>query len=58
VKRQKLIGAIGEAGCILLRHGRKHDIYHNPATGASEPVPRHNDVNERLAKRIIRSLAN
>lgn len=45
-----------EAGCVLLRHGGKHDIYHNPRSGRSEPVPRHREINEMLARRIIRNL--
>lgn len=44
-------------GCVLLRHGAKHDIYHQPKAGKSEPVPRHREVNEFLAKKILKSLA-
>jgi mRNA interferase HicA len=36
--------------------GAKHDIYYNPNTGRSEPVPRHREVNEFLAKKILKSL--
>ncbi|HEY2414467.1 MAG TPA: type II toxin-antitoxin system HicA family toxin [Pirellulaceae bacterium] len=43
-------------GCQLVRHGAKHDWYHNPATGVSQPVPRHREINERLARKIIRML--
>ncbi len=43
--------------CNLLRHGSRDDIYHNPATGNSEPVPRHREINELLAKRILRRLS-
>ena len=56
MKRRDLVKKIEEAGCELLRHGGRHDIYHNPATGRSEPVPRHREINEILAKKIIRSL--
>jgi mRNA interferase HicA len=56
VKRQKLLKLLEQHGCTLLRHGKKHDIYHNPESGASEPVPRHADINEQLAKRIIKAL--
>ncbi len=28
----------------MIRHGGKHDIYHNPSTGASQPVPRHREI--------------
>jgi predicted RNA binding protein YcfA (HicA-like mRNA interferase family) len=45
-----------QAGCYLIRHGSKHDIYHNPRNGKTEPVPRHQEINERLAKKIIKSL--
>jgi len=31
-------------------------IYHNPKTGASQPIPRHSEINELLAKKIIRDL--
>ena len=57
MKRLDLIKKLKAAGCELLRHGGKHDIYHNPKTGLSQPVPRHREINERLAKKIIRDLA-
>jgi len=41
-------------GCILLRNGAKHDIYHNHKKGTTQPVPRHNEINEILAKKIIK----
>lgn len=56
MKRRDLIRKLESKGCELLRHGGKHDIYHNPQTGASEPVPRHREINEHLARKIIRSL--
>ncbi len=56
MKRRDLVAKLEEAGCALLRHGGKHDVYHNPSTGRSEPVPRHRDVNELLAKKILKSL--
>ena len=56
MKRQDLIAVLQKSGCLLLRHGKKHDIYHNPSSGISEPVPRHREINEHLAKHIIESL--
>ncbi|MBX3342652.1 MAG: type II toxin-antitoxin system HicA family toxin [Nitrospira sp.] len=56
MKHRDLVSTLEQAGCVLLRHGGKHDIYHNPKTGKSEPVPRHREINEMLARRIIRSL--
>ncbi|MGD1894262.1 MAG: type II toxin-antitoxin system HicA family toxin [Cyclobacteriaceae bacterium] len=46
-----------KAGCILVRHGAKHDIYRNTITGATQPVPRHREINEFLAKKNIRGLS-
>jgi len=50
VKRRDLIARLEAAGAVLIRHGGKHDIYHNPATGKTQPVPRHSEINELLAK--------
>jgi mRNA interferase HicA len=56
MKLRDLIAELERAGCVLLRNGAKHDIYHNPANGRSEPVPRHREVNELLARKILKSL--
>lgn len=56
MKRRDLIFELEQGGCILLRHGAKHDIYHNPKSGRSEPVPRHREINEILAKKILKAL--
>jgi predicted RNA binding protein YcfA (HicA-like mRNA interferase family) len=58
VKRLDLIKAIEEAGCVLVRHGAKHDWYRNPKTGVVQPVPRHRELKEHLARRITRMLSN
>lgn len=56
MKRIDLIKILNENGCILIRNGAKHDIYHNPLKGITQPVPRHNEINEYLAKKIIKDL--
>jgi len=56
VKRRDLISRIEAAGARLIRHGGKHDIYHHPNTGVSQPIPRHREINELLARKIIRDL--
>ncbi|HUT54142.1 MAG TPA: type II toxin-antitoxin system HicA family toxin [bacterium] len=43
-------------GCVLLRHGSRHDIYLNPATGQKQPVPRHSEIDEALARHIKKYL--
>jgi hypothetical protein len=39
-----------------LRHGGRHDIYLNPGTGQKQPVPRHNEIDDVLAKHIRKFL--
>jgi mRNA interferase HicA len=58
VKRVDLIKAIEALGCELIRHGGKHDWFRNPNTGVAQPVPRHREIPEHLARRIIRMLSN
>lgn len=47
---------IVEMGCIMIRHGGKHDWYQNPFTKMAQGVPHHNEINEFLAKNIIKKL--
>jgi len=49
MKRIDLIRKLEESGCVLIRHGGKHDWYRNPKTGVSQPIPRHREVKEFLA---------
>jgi mRNA interferase HicA len=58
MKRVDLIKEIERLGCLLIRHGGRHDWYRNPKTGASQPVPRHREIKEPLAKRILRKLGD
>jgi predicted RNA binding protein YcfA (HicA-like mRNA interferase family) len=58
MKRVDLIKSIEASGCVLVRHGGRHDWYRNPATGVCQPVPRHREIKEPLARRIIRLLSD
>jgi hypothetical protein len=50
LKRRELIKRIEAQGGVLIRHGGKHDWYQNPVTKVCQPVPRHNEINEYLAR--------
>ncbi len=52
MKRRDLIKKLEEAGFSFDRHGGNHDIYRRGKD--TEKVPRHKEVNENLAKLIIR----
>jgi mRNA interferase HicA len=58
MKRVDLIRTIEGFGCVLVRHGGKHDWYRNPVTGISQPVPRHREIKEGLARHIIKMLSH
>jgi hypothetical protein len=38
------------------RHGSRHDIFINPATGPKQPVPRHKEIDDALASHIKKYL--
>lgn len=46
MKRVDLIREIESFGCILIRHGAKHDWDRSPLSGTSQPVPRHREIKE------------
>ncbi len=56
MKRRYLLQQIKAMDCILIRHGKRHDWYQNPHTKVSQPVPRHNEILDSLAKHIIKML--
>lgn len=56
MKRGDLIRRLEEAGCLLIRHGKKHDWYQNPNTGLAQAVPRHREISDILAKQIVKNL--
>ncbi|MBI3779601.1 MAG: type II toxin-antitoxin system HicA family toxin [candidate division NC10 bacterium] len=57
MKRRDLIRELILAGCVLKRRGRKHDLYTNPRTGRSAPVPRHTEIKESLCDLIRKQLS-
>ena len=58
MKRVDLVQKLTAMGCVFIRHGGKHDWYQNPNTSVSQPVPRHREIKEHLARNIIRKLSN
>jgi mRNA interferase HicA len=56
MKRVELIRRLRSMGCVLVRHGANHDWYENPSTRVSQPVPRHNEIADTLAKHILKML--
>jgi predicted RNA binding protein YcfA (HicA-like mRNA interferase family) len=57
LKRHELIDHLRRHGCRLDREGGRHTIYINPANGARVPIPRHAEIDNRLAQKICQQLA-
>lgn len=52
MKQRDLVKRLEKGGFVLKRHGSDHDIY--TRGDEEEQVPRHREMNERLAKAILR----
>ena len=57
MNRLDLVRAIEKNGAVFVRHGGDHDWYKTPATGIFESVPRHREIKNLLAKKIIKRLS-
>ena len=53
MKRAAFLLELAQKGCVLHRHGGRHDLFVNPANGQKAPIPRHTEIKESLC-RIIR----
>jgi len=58
MKRQDLIRRLEQAGCVLVRPGRRHHWWRNPRTGVPQAIPRHREIDEHLAKHILKKLSD
>jgi mRNA interferase HicA len=56
MKRRQLEKRLRIAGCFLKREGSSHSLWINPKTGIIEAVPRHIEIKEPLARKILKSL--
>jgi mRNA interferase HicA len=56
MKRQDLERKLRIAGCYLKREGSSHSLWINPKNGAVESIPRHTEIKEPLARKILKNL--
>ncbi len=56
MKRKEQERQLRRAGCVLKREGASHSLWVNPRTGVMEAVPRHQEIKELLARKILRAL--
>ncbi len=56
MKRQLLEKRLRMAGCYLKREGNSHSLWINPKNGTVETIPRHKEIKEMLAKKILKNM--
>ncbi len=56
MKRKDLEKRLRRAGCYLKREGASHSLWINPQTGVVEAIPRHTEIKEMLARKILKNL--
>lgn len=56
MKRRDLERRLRMAGCYLKREGSSHSLWINPKNGVVEALPRHIEIKEPLAKKILKNL--
>lgn len=54
MKRRDLVKLLENNGWYLKRNGGNHDLYTDGTK--IEPIPRHSEINEKLAQAIIKKL--
>ena len=56
MNRRAFVRDLEEAGCVFLRHGKRHDVDRNRVAGDQAPVPLHREISDTLCKTIRRQL--
>lgn len=56
MKGRNLIRHLLKEGCIFIREGAKHSVFFNPLLKKTSTVPRHNEIDDFLAKKICKDL--
>lgn len=56
MKRKILLAHLEKNGCKFLREGAKHTVYVNTFSHKASTIPRHNEINDLLARKICKDL--
>ena len=56
MKRRDFVRHLSEHGCVLIREGGNHSWWGNPSKNKRSAVPRHNEINDHLARKICKDL--
>ena len=56
MKRKEFIKYLKKSGCELLREGKKHSVFYNIGNNKTSTVPRHTEIDNKLARKICKDL--
>lgn len=56
MKRGDVLRHLKQHGCYLVREGANHSWFGNAKTGRRSSVPRHNEIDDQLVRKICRDL--
>jgi mRNA interferase HicA len=56
MKRKVLLKHLKKCGCLLLREGANHSVFFNETKKKLSTVPRHNEINDILVRKICKDL--
>ena len=56
MKRRNLLRHLKQHGCEFLREGGNHTVYINRTAKKASTIPRHNNINQDLARKICKDL--
>jgi mRNA interferase HicA len=56
MKRRDLLRHLQDKGCLLLREGARHSWWQNSKLNKRSAVPRHNEIDDNLARKICKDL--
>ena len=56
MKRRDLLRPLEQHGCEFLREGGSHTVYVNRTAKKASTIPRHNEINQDLARKICNNL--
>ncbi len=56
MKRNDFIKYLMSKGCVFIREGAKHSVFFNPLIKRISTIPRHNEINNFLVRKICRDL--
>ncbi|MFI5195671.1 MAG: type II toxin-antitoxin system HicA family toxin [Chitinophagales bacterium] len=56
MKRKEFVRHLNNNQCLLKREGGSHSVYLNISNNKTSTVPRHNEINDYLVKKICKDL--